>query len=161
MKCVVYQQSEGRFETGETERRQKIDTNQKAYSGLAESVCAHCAMRGRLAACAEVGLRLSARMKHPSKKLAPQNRAAVEPGPCTPNLSAVKDPSAGPKMKPSPKAMPIKPMLLERFSGGLISAMYAEATDKVAPQIPAKTREMSKITRPVEPLIPDATAKRA
>ena len=36
--------------------------------------------------------------------------------------------------------MPIKPMRLERSSGGEMSAMYALATERFAPQIPAAIR---------------------
>ena len=43
-------------------------------------------------------------------------------------------------IKPKPKAAPIKPKFCARFSGVLISAMYAEAVVKLAPVIPAIMR---------------------
>ena len=57
-------------------------------------------------------------MNQASRKLAAQKPAATQPGPDRPKLSAVKPPTAGPKMKPSPNAMPIKAMPADRFSGG-------------------------------------------
>lgn len=49
----------------------------------------------------------------------------------------------GPTMNPMPKAMPMKPMPRDRFSGVVTSAIYAEATEMLAPQMPAKTRDTS------------------
>ena len=49
----------------------------------------------------------------------------------------------GPQMNPNPNAIPISPILRERSSGGVMSAMYAWATVIFPPQMPANTREMS------------------
>src|SRR5690349_23316132 len=48
---------------------------------------------------------------------------------------------AGPKMNPRPNAIPIKPILFDRCSGGLMSAMYACATVIFPPQRPANIRD--------------------
>ena len=48
---------------------------------------------------------------------------------------------AGPKMNPNPKAMPMRPIFLDRSSGGLMSAMYAWATVMLPPNRPASMRE--------------------
>src|SRR5437868_1084679 len=95
----------------------------------------------------------------PRRKLPPHNTAAAQPGPGNPKRAKVKAPRAGPKIKPKPKAMPIRPIFCVRFSGGVISAMYALATERFAPQIPAKTREASIIHNPECPVMVDATAK--
>ena len=55
--------------------------------------------------------------------------------------------------------MPTNPMRARRFSGGVMSAIYACATVILAPQIPAKSREMSITTRAVLPDNPEPTAK--
>ena len=74
-------------------------------------------------------------------RLSPQMVAAVHPGPVAPNQPALNAPRTGPKINPKPKAMPIKPIRFERISGGEISAMYALATDRFAPQMPAAMRD--------------------
>lgn len=51
-----------------------------------------------------------------------------------------RPPSAGPRMNPSPNAAPTRPKLCARFSGGVMSAMYAVAAEKLAPVIPARMR---------------------
>ncbi len=43
-------------------------------------------------------------------------------------------------MNPMPNAAPISPKFFARFSGGLTSAMYADAGPNVAPAIPAIVR---------------------
>ena len=67
--------------------------------------------------------RVSGKMKHPSRKLSAQMPAATAPGPASPKCLNDCDPMTGPKMKPKPKAMPMRPMPLERFSGVVTSAI--------------------------------------
>ena len=71
----------------------------------------------------EAGCRLSARMQYASRKFAPQRAPAVQPGPVLPKNFSARPLSAGPKMKPSPNAMPIRPIRFDRFSGGVMSAI--------------------------------------
>ena len=87
------------------------------------SVCPHCFKCGRRFAWPDDGWRLSARMEKASRKLAAQSAAAVQPGPVSPKNFSARPPMAGPRMKPSPNAMPISPIRFERFSGGVMSAM--------------------------------------
>ena len=51
---------------------------------------------------------------------------------------------AGPTMKPSPKAMPIRAKPLERFSLEVVSAIAAVATDRFPPIAPLMMRESTK-----------------
>src|SRR5450755_982031 len=46
----------------------------------------------------------------------------------------------GPKMKPRPKAAPMRPKLFARFSAVETSDAYALATEKLAPDAPPTTR---------------------
>lgn len=56
-------------------------------------------------------------------KFSPHNAAAIQPGAVIPPNFNPRPPSAGPKMKPRPNAMPTKPIFFERSSGGVMSAM--------------------------------------
>ena len=47
---------------------------------------------------------------------------------------------AGPKMKPSPNAAPTRPMPFARFSGVVMSAMYACAVGMLPPAMPPRIR---------------------
>src|SRR5690606_19930007 len=49
----------------------------------------------------------------------------------------------------------------DRFSGGLTSAIYADATDKFAPAIPANTRDASNSHNAFSPVNVDAYPKPA
>ena len=95
------------------------------------------------------GRRVSGRIASASRKFSAHSVAATQPGPATPNQWMLNPPSAGPKMKPNPNAMPINPIFFERDSGGVTSAMHACATVMFAPQIPASTRETRMMTSAV------------
>ena len=118
----LQEQPNRHLEGGEGKGREEVERNEKTDGRTAKDV-------GPLfeadAARPGFGGRLEALHQHEcvNKKLAAQIAEAIQPGPSRPNLSALKEPSAGPKIKPRPNAMPIRPMLLERFSGGLTSAM--------------------------------------
>ena len=101
-------------------------------------------------------------MNSASRKFAAQNAAAIHPGPVLPRYFNPTPLMAGPKINPSPNAMPINPILRDRSAGGVMSAMYAWATVIFAPQIPAKLRKRSNIQRATLWLdIPEAMAKSA
>ena len=67
------------------------------------------------------------------KAAAPQNGARRLRVPSRP-------PTVGPTMKPTPKAAPSMPNLAARWSGGVTSAMYADAAEKLEDVIPEITR---------------------
>ena len=52
-------------------------------------------------------------------------------------------PRKGPKMKPRPKATPMRPKVRARCSGELISARTAEAVAAVPPLMPSMTRALN------------------
>ena len=87
------------------------------------SVWPHCAKCGRRVAWLESGFKLSARMQNARMKLAAQSAAAVQPGPVAPKKCSAMPLMAGPKINPSPNAMPMRPIRFDRFSGGVMSAM--------------------------------------
>src|SRR5471032_23979 len=79
-------------------------------------------------------------------KLAADRPAATENGSFRLTLPS-NPPSAGPQMKPRPKAAPILPKLLARFSGVDTSDAYADATDMLAEDMPPMTRPMNRQAR--------------
>ena len=62
-------------------------------------------------------------------------------------MSLVNPPITGPSTNPSPNAAPIIPITPARFSGAVISARYACAVEKLAPQIPVTTRAVNNNAR--------------
>ncbi len=99
----------------------KIPTKRPSCGRLSTRL--HCLRRGRGGEGSESGFRLSPRMKNASTRLPAQIAEAVHPGPAAPHQSALTAPSAGPRIKPSPKAIPMSPICLDRSSGGETSAM--------------------------------------
>ena len=63
------------------------------------------------------------------------------------SMSPRKPPISGPKMNPSPNAAPIIPNAPARFSGGVTSAMYDDATVMLAPLKPLIARVTNSIGR--------------
>ena len=59
-------------------------------------------------------------------------------------------PSAGPRIKPIPKAAPIRPKFFARSPEADMSAKYAVAVGTVPPAIPAITRPTIKIVNVLE-----------
>ncbi len=64
-------------------------------------------------------------------------------------------PIAGPRMKPSPNAAPIRPMPFARSSGPVMSAITAWAVEMLPPEMPSMMREAKSI--PNDPAMPKRT----
>ena len=77
------------------------------------------------------------------KDLDSANIVAAHTGRVTLNLASAV-PNPGPRTNPSPKATPIRPNVLARFSGVEISASIAVAVAAVPPLIPSITRARNK-----------------
>ena len=97
----------------------------------------HRSRRGRGGDGSESGFRLSPRMKNANTRFPAQMAEAVHPGPAAPHQSALTAPSAGPKIKPNPNAIPITAIPFERFSGVVTSDTYALATEILPPVNPS------------------------
>src|ERR1700733_12867342 len=101
--------------------KQKVARKKMAISKLSRGMrmmCSHCWMCGRCVTECPAGCQLSARRANAQMKFNAHSDAAVQPGAVNQKYLELTAPRTGPRMKPRPKAMPIKPILAERFSGG-------------------------------------------
>src|ERR1035441_6952979 len=57
-------------------------------------------------------------MNSASRKFAAHSPAATQPGPVSPRCRRHSPPMNGPRMNPSPNAMPMRPIFFERSAGG-------------------------------------------
>ena len=69
------------------------------------------------------GFQLSGNRTTAAAKFTAQMPAASHPGPVLPNIHCPPIATIGPMMKPSPNAIPIRPIRFALSSGGVISAM--------------------------------------
>ena len=86
-------------------------------------VSVNCRKRGLSSTGLAPGFQLSGSFAKAKKKLAAHRPDAIQPGVEMLPSFRPSPPSAGPKMKPNPKAMPISPIFFDRSSGGVTSAI--------------------------------------
>ena len=98
---------------------------------------------------AESGRRVSGRKRHASRKFRKESPAATQMGTARPNCES-PPPSAGPKVKPTPNAAPMRPMPRARVSGVVRSAMQAWAMAMLAVKTPCSPRNRNSIHRALD-----------